>query len=527
MPSAQQRARLIQARQLARRNVRNDLSAPIEPDVQTDPYAWNSWWEVRFGSEPLVKEADLGNAEKWAFSASDLAVWREACKKRYLCQQIASYSKAVLDSDLGLSISMLWTRTFTPALREALVIQVFKMWAEQGMDTSDRITAPDFKLDRFVRGNGLIDLLDHFVASGQRYPNGDGFDEIISPVFDRLFCIQRDNFERLPRPSRFAQYQVILKRHDYLFRLTTLFVVYTCVMFKFQSPFPADHAPPLPKPLITPADHLGLPRNPYQHAGNSEDVEALRKIVRWAVRTEKECKPWEVDRVKKSWESRGAEICHGCFRAPTQMPEAVGKVFSFNYCPKCDCQMADYSAGHKKVCGKTPSAVFPTPTLHNTTSAPPPPTFGALYQLHQTRRPELVGTIFTISYWVERDLDDPERGKWPDNKRQTRQHLKISSGDAAADQKLREEGLTLVARLAETGESSQNIEDIASLALVCLSDAVPKEPEVRVKKDIVRQFVHDYRVSERALWRALERKSDGRWKEPEKEKEGEEKPVVT
>ncbi|GAA5940024.1 hypothetical protein JCM10213_004918 [Rhodosporidiobolus nylandii] len=351
---------------------------PPQPDIQRDFAAWNKYWEWRNDNDFPSDEHDMTQSFKWKALASDHALFDVEQSQALTNRQVARFAREYLKSPLARTLPMIMAQK-SQEIRENIAAVGFglaQVWSGEG---DLRSTVHELTLANLASPDTYRALLNHFVESGIRFPDGDGMLEHVHPRFDWANNIERtDDMPRLPPTVRFAQRGVLCLRQQYLFFVTlgmSEAIAQPSTIFTLPCAIPHVVKPVLPGAYI---DHL--PRNPF-----NDRFDYLRDVQ---LPTDEQERFQAMARRHAVREGKKAalESCHACWRRLDQIPrngkEAPPSAFSS--CSRCDCQRRHWAA-HKAVCGKHYADALLVPI--GRPAPPTPPSAAARWNLHTSSFP--------------------------------------------------------------------------------------------------------------------------------------------
>ncbi|GAA5886247.1 hypothetical protein JCM6882_001580 [Rhodosporidiobolus microsporus] len=364
------------------------------PSVESDPRAWNAWWE-EFHANPESKATMDSTLDSVGVGLSCDNLWAFNRSQQSLASEVRHFADYLASSPSHLDLLPYW-EGLGPEDREGLALRAFQSAESYSSRKLDRLYIPDITV-KYLAGHGYRNLMASVLYYGLPSLQDATLYEVHSSTFDAMFGIDRAGLQS--RVLKFRARQLINMRHAYILSLLRYIsgqLLPNLDAWQKNQPRNPSFRPFHPRPSRAPVEKLILPDTEHQispsspHQGASQPVRDLfegsvpkryRKAVRRLAQEERD----------RAQNPPLMETCQACWRELAQMPEMVGvEKPKFSYCAPCltinrrmgycsrDCQVRHYKQ-HKQQCGKYLADILPTPTF--TTDFPPPPPFNALIQL--------------------------------------------------------------------------------------------------------------------------------------------------
>ncbi|GAA6018651.1 hypothetical protein JCM10207_008995 [Rhodosporidiobolus poonsookiae] len=344
--------------------------------------SWDRSWDKYLAKAVDVKLNTNGSYDEWTAPS---AVWQLHYQRDRLCRRIITFKDELMKTKNTLNLLPLWNRC-DDDVREMITLTAFVETEKRLGGVAGRSLCPDLTSASLKDKQIYYRCIDTFIHTAFQYTKADGFIEIVSDVFDKMYAIERDDkkVKTLPDSLKRAQEAAVLARHIYLFEytlslsaallgpanfsLTTTLPLY--VLFKPVAPstlFEPGLPPPNP--------HLALGEAAPRPTGLDE---AVLELLGWE---------------KEEAERTAASRCYGCGRGAKHAPELVEGNQPLQVCGGCrkvdrmvtycsrDCQSKHYKL-HKRICGKPLANIQPIPSFE---ARPRPPPIGIRWQYENMR----------------------------------------------------------------------------------------------------------------------------------------------
>ncbi|BGP12250.1 hypothetical protein JCM10213_000057 [Rhodosporidiobolus nylandii] len=396
---------------MAQRSATRPASNGTLPSIVDDPRGWDAEWASVM--DDIINDIERGRSTRTLIDATahravggtagaldESSLWNQHTALSDLCRRANRLKDELLEQSFSLDFILAW-----------------KAEGNANAQQRDaRACIPDYTMESFITGDALEALLDHFIESAIRHGETD-FDEVVHPRVDTLLGISRTGLSQQSRAHNAALTTFIISRHVCLLTITRIIVAFytfagannfasaledarvwpislTMTYALKEKPYCA-RAPSNPWTHTDELSHLRVPnaeenidrpRDPHLRDGRT-----MKRGTAAPSRGRRRPPP----KVKAAVPEKDVH-CYCCMRERDQIEEFVKEGKDFLFCSKClplgrkmaycsrDCQVTDYKARHRVICGKPLADVFTSRFFAPARPAPPP--LGARWQYERMKR---------------------------------------------------------------------------------------------------------------------------------------------